>query len=98
MARLAAEDKLLQIYFIGLKLISTSLAAPVKGPLVNSVVVNKALKNFAPLLIKKIEELNSRARDISIYTLLSIFQHPDADLNVLIDSCLDICNHSHHSP
>ncbi len=92
MARLACEDKLLQIFFIGLKLLSTTLAKPVRGPQVDSVLINKALKKFAPILIQKIQELNARARDISIYTLLSIFRHPDADLSVLIESCLDICN------
>jgi len=92
MARLACEDKLLQIYLIGLKLISTSLAAPVRGNLVNADLINQVLKKFSPILISKIEQLNSRARDISIYTLLKLFKHPDADLFVLIDACLSICN------
>jgi len=91
MARLACEDKLLQIYFLGLKIISTALAAPVRGNLVDANIINQVLKEFTPLIINKIEQLNSRARDISIYTLLSLFKHPDADLFVLIDACLAIC-------
>ena len=67
------------------------MGPPVRGKEIDDELINKSLKVFAPILIKKIEELNSRARVISVYTLLSLFKHPDADILALIDACLDIC-------
>mmetsp|Transcript_19087 Transcript_19087/g.16407 ORF Transcript_19087/g.16407 Transcript_19087/m.16407 type:complete len:100 (-) Transcript_19087:760-1059(-) len=77
-ARIACEDKLLQIYFIGLKILSTALAPPICGTDVSPQLINKVLKEFLPILIEKISELNYRARDISLHTLLSLFRHPAA--------------------
>jgi len=43
------------------------------------------------MLIEKIEELNFRARDISLHTLLSIYRHPAAHIGELFKHCLKIC-------
>jgi centrosomal protein CEP104 len=67
-----------------LKIISTALAPPICGNDVSPQTVNKVLKEFTPLLLLKIEELNYRARDISLHTLLSIYRHPAAKIGVLI--------------
>ena len=91
MARIACEDKILQIYYIGLKILSTALAPPVCGKDVSPKLINKVLKEFTPLLIEKISELNYRARDISLHTLLSVYKHPAAKLNILMEGCLQLC-------
>jgi centrosomal protein CEP104 len=83
-AKICMEDKILSIYFIGLKILSTALAPPVCGTDVSPAIINKVLKEFTPLLIEKISELNFRARDISFHTLLSIYRHPAANLGILV--------------
>jgi len=45
-----------------------------------------------PILITKISELNYRARDISLHTLISIFRHPAAQVGNLIVGCMDLCD------
>ena len=47
-------------------------------------IINKSLKLFVDVLMLKISELNFRARDISLQTIISIFKHPKADLRILI--------------
>lgn len=91
-AKIACEDKLLQIYFIGLKILSTALAPPICGKDVTPQIVNKAIKEFLPILIEKISELNFRARDISLHTLLSLFRHPAVEVGNLVVACMDICD------
>lgn len=91
MARMACEDKILQIYYIGLKILSTALAPPVCGKDVSPKLINKILKEFTPILIEKVSELNYRARDISLHTLLSVFKHPAAKLGTLMSCCLELC-------
>ncbi|EGR30972.1 hypothetical protein IMG5_119870 [Ichthyophthirius multifiliis] len=91
MAKTASEDKILQIYFIGLKILSTALAPPVCGSDVSPKIINQALKEFTPMLINKVAELNFRSRDISLHTLLSIYKHPVAEIGQLISACLEIC-------
>lgn len=74
----------------GLKILSTALAPPVCGSDVSPVLINKILKEFLPILLEKIAELNFRARDISMHTLISIFKHPAAKVGHLVDSTIDI--------
>lgn len=76
MAKIATEDKILSIYNIGLKILSTALAPPICGSDVSPKLIRKVLSEFTPLLINKISELNFRAREISMFTLLSIYNHP----------------------
>jgi len=76
--------------FIGLKILSTALAPPICGKDVSPQIINKVLKEFLPILITKISELNYRARDISLHTLLSLFRHPAAEIGNLIVGCMDI--------
>jgi centrosomal protein CEP104 len=42
------------------------------------------------MLIEKISELNYRARDISLHTLISLFRHPAVDIRQLIEGIMDI--------
>ena len=42
-AKIAMEDKILSIYFIGLKILSTALAPPVCGTDVSPQIINKIM-------------------------------------------------------
>jgi len=90
-ARMISNDRILEIYFLGLKILSTCLAPPICGEDVHPSIVNKVLVEFVPILVKKISELNYKARDVSMHTLISLFKHQAADIYVLIDNCLDLC-------
>lgn len=89
-AKMCTEDKILQIYFLGLKILRVAFAPPVCGTDVSPQLINKALKEFLPILLSKIEELNSRARDVSLNTLLSLFQHPAAQIGMLVSHCISL--------
>lgn len=91
MARLITEDKILEIYFIGLKILTTCLAPPICGDDIPIQVIERVLTEFAPILIKKIQELKVKARKESMHTLITIFRHQVASLQVLVDACMDIC-------
>lgn len=41
------------------------------------------------ILVEKIQELNYRARDISLNSLISIFKNPKIDLRMLLDKIMD---------
>ena len=75
-----------------MKILSTALAPPICGTDVSPQIINKAIKEFLPILIEKISELNFRARDISLHTLLSLFRHPALEIGNLVVSCMDICD------
>jgi centrosomal protein CEP104 len=89
-ARVACMDKLLQVYFIGLKIMTLAMSPPICGPEIPAKVVNQQVKYFVPLLITKIEELNYRAKDLSLNNLVSIFRHPSVDIRLLIEGIMDI--------
>ncbi len=75
-----------------MKILSTALAPPICGTDVSPQIINKAIKEFLPILIEKISELNFRARDISLHTLLSLFRHPALEIGNLVVACMDICD------
>ena len=78
MVKLGLDDKVLSIYFTALKLLTTALVPPICGSDVAPKTIIKVLSEFTPTLINKISEMNSRARDISMHTILSIHKHPAA--------------------
>jgi centrosomal protein CEP104 len=53
-------------------------------------VINRILKELTPILLLKIEELNYRARDISLHTLLSVFRHPAAKIGILVNKIYSV--------
>lgn len=89
--RLASEDKVLEIYLIGLKILKTGLRPPVCGEDIPVAIVNKMLASFSAILIKKIGEFNEKARDISLARLMEIFSYHPKKLSILIEACMDIC-------
>lgn len=66
------------------------MQAPICGEDIPKKVVNAGIKPFIQMLIEKISELNYRARDISLHSLISIFRHPSADIRTLIEGIMDI--------
>lgn len=52
-ARINAEDKVLQIYYTSLKIITIALAPPICGDDVPAAVINKSLQKLMPILIEK---------------------------------------------
>jgi centrosomal protein CEP104 len=91
LCRISSEDKLLQIYYIGLSIFAVAIKPPVCGEDISPTDINKILAEFAPIIIKKISELNYRARDISMHTIISLYRHPAAHLQSLLDACMDLC-------
>jgi len=63
---------------------------PICGDDIPHKVINTTIKPFIHMLIDKISELNFRARDISLHSLISIFRHPAMDIKQLIEAIMDI--------
>ena len=97
-ARECCFDRLLQIYFIGLRIVSTILAPPICGADISANIINQSIKPFIPMLVNKISELNYRARDISLHTLVSLFHHPSVDIRNLIENIMDIVDKEGEQP
>ena len=53
-------------------------------------VIDRTIKPFIRLLIDKISELNYRARDISLNTLMGLFRHPSVGIRHAIEGIMDI--------
>lgn len=69
-ARVSCLDKLLQIYYIGLKTLDRALSPPICDEEIPIKLINKEIQPFVKILIEKVEELNYRARDISLNSLI----------------------------
>jgi centrosomal protein CEP104 len=52
-AKINAEDKVLQIYYTSLKIMSLALAPPICGEDVPVALINKTLQKLMPILIDK---------------------------------------------
>lgn len=90
-AKVSCMDKLLQIYFIGLKTLAKALSPPIyDGHSIPAKVVNREVQPFISILVEKIEELNYRARDISLNSLIGIFKAPQIEVRMLIDKVMDL--------
>jgi centrosomal protein CEP104 len=92
------RDKLLQIYFIGLKMLSVALKPPICGDDIPHKVIIQTVKPFIHLLMEKIQELNFRARDLSLIALMSIFRHPAMDIKLLVDAVMDFVDKGQPAP
>ena len=86
----ACDDKVVQIYLDGIKIQATALAPPVCGNDIDPNLIQKSTQIFIPKFIKKISELNLRARDLTMTTLIAIFKHPALNIGDLIKGCMDI--------
>ena len=53
-------------------------------------LVNKTIKPFVKLLIEKIGEMNFRAKDISMNSLMTLFRHPSIELRHAFEGIMDI--------
>jgi hypothetical protein len=66
------------------------MSPPICGDDIPHKVINNTIKPFIALLIDKVSELNSRARDLSLDSLIAIFRHPAMDIRQLIEGIMDI--------
>ena len=89
-AKVACLDKLLQIYFIGLKTLNRALNPPICTGDIPAKLVNREAQPFVTLLAGKIQELNFRARDISLNSLLGMFKQPQVDIRTLVDFVMEV--------
>lgn len=89
-AREACQDKLPQIYFVGLDIVECALAPPICGDDVEPKTMNEQIRWFVPLLINKITELNHKARDRSLDVIIKVFENKNLDIGILIHQILDI--------
>lgn len=89
-AKEATQDKLVQIYHVGLEILKIAMKDPICGPDVTAKDINSAIKHFVPLLIEKISELNFKVKEFSLTTLVKLFENNLADVKILIDGIMDI--------
>ena len=88
--KLTCDDKVIQIFIEGLKLLKTCLAPPVCGNDVEPNFIQKSIRYFLPIYIKKISEFNDKQRDLTLKTIIDIFRHPALNVGDLVKACLDI--------
>jgi centrosomal protein CEP104 len=89
-AQLACEDKVLSVYLHGLKVLITAMEPPICDGKVTPKMVNDAVKVFIPVLLTKISELNYRARDISMHTLIELFRQPNVKVGPLVEYMMSV--------
>ena len=89
-SKLTCDDKVIQIYLEGLEILKTCLAPPVCGNDVDPTYIQKSIKYFLPIYLKKISEFNDKQRDLTLRTLIDIFRHPALNVGELIKACMDI--------
>ena len=88
--KLTCDDKVIQIFIEGLKLLKTCLAPPICGNDVEPSFIQKSIRYFLPIYIKKISEFNDKQRDLTLRTIIDIFRHPALNIGDLVKACLDI--------
>jgi centrosomal protein CEP104 len=91
-ALIACEDKVMPIYLSGLKILLTAMSSPICDKKVTPKMLNDAMKMFIPILLNKISELNYRARELSMNTLIELFKHPKVRVGPLVDYIMGMTN------
>ena len=90
LAKLGVDDKVNQIYIDSIQILATCLSPPICGNDIPPNHIQKQVRYFISIIIKKISELNMRQRDHSLVVLIGIFKHPALSVGDLIKGCLDI--------
>jgi centrosomal protein CEP104 len=91
LAKAVCDDKIPLIYISGLQLLRCALEEKICGADVDSPTYNRAISEFVPILIQKISEINKKTQTLSLHTLISIFKHPKANIDILFSGITDIC-------
>jgi len=91
-ALIACEDKVMPIYLFGLKILLTAMSPPICEKRVTAKMLNEAIKMFIPILLSKISELNYRARELSMNTLIELFKHPRVRVGPLVEYIMNLTN------
>ena len=81
---------MLQVYFLGIKLVELALEPKVCGGDIPSKEIGKRLRPFVTLLIDKIGEMNYRAKDVSENTFSLITRHPSIDIPHVAASLINL--------
>ena len=62
---------------------------PVRGKDVTAAMVNKSIKPFVHMQINKISELNNKARELSLNSLINLFKTKAPDIRILIEAMME---------
>jgi hypothetical protein len=87
-AKICAEDKLLQIYFIGLAILKRAMHPSICSQSISHRTVKHAITPFVNVLFEKVQALNYRAREISMTSLMQLFKHPAIPSSMLVDKII----------
>lgn len=87
-AKKTCEDKLLQIYFLGLKMLMRALEPDICNEKITPKMVQREVLPFIDLLFSKIEDLNFRAKENSLQTLMHIIGLKVIEMKVVLDKIL----------
>ena len=88
-AKACCLDKLLSVYFVGLKLLHATMNPPVCDESISAKVLNREVLPFISLLIEKVQQLNFKAKEVSLSALVNIFNHPHVNVGVLIAKLIE---------
>jgi len=88
-ALIACNDKLLQIYFLGHKLLEEAMTPRICGGDIKAAHIDRALKPFVRLLIEKSSEMTYRTKDTSVNMLMMILRHPAVEISSAIEVLMD---------
>lgn len=89
---IACEDRVMPIYLYGLRVLIAAMSPPICDLRVTPKMINDAIRIFIPILLDKVSELNYRARDISMHTLIELFRHPKILIGPLVDYIMTLTN------
>lgn len=66
------------------------MAPPICDHKVTPKMINNAMRIFIPILLNKVSQLNYRARDLSMHTLIELFRHPHVRIGPLVDYIMNL--------
>ena len=90
MAKIFTDDKLQQIYMVGLKILDLALKPPVYNDKFGKKILNRDVSKFTKILIAKSEEVNPRGREIAQKSLIGLFSNSNLDSTKLLEEIMEI--------
>jgi len=88
-AKICCYDKLLNVYFTGINILSKAIMPPICVG-VPARRIKKEVTPFIKLLISKVEQLNDKAREKSQTALIGLFKNPAMDSATLVSELMEI--------
>jgi hypothetical protein len=71
-AKVACNDKLLQIYFLGLAILNQAMLPSICTKDISNRTIARETQPFIDILVEKVQELNYQARMTSMNSLMTI--------------------------